>query len=623
MKIALLYPPPWKLPEPGQPPISGRDGPPPEYRAGDLDGDFFQIPYGLLTLAAEARAHGHQVKVLNLSAFSWREVTRLVVALDAQLWGLSCWTANRRGAAMVARLIKQHHPSTHVIMGGPHAAPMAHSMLQHHPAIDTIAVGESERTLLEVVDHLRRGVPVRNIAGTVFRDAAGAITRGPKRQAVQNLDQLACPQHHFDSHIFMTSRGCPWACTFCGAESQWGRGFRAQSVEYVLDALTALLPRLPVKLLYIKDDTFTTQRKRVLKLCQAIVARGLNFLWSCDTRVDLLTEELVRAMRLAGCQRMSLGVESGAPSILRQVDKKITVDDIVRSTQLAKRYGIVVRYYMMLGNRGETVKTFRQTLDFLARAKPHEYLFSCLSIYPGTRDFNEAERQGWLSREVFFEENFQELKVPFDADDACTGMMNAWFAQHCGLQRMYQPSIDDCKRSLALLGEHHAAHLDLGAAYFRAQRWHEAERHLRRALDLNYPTPGVVYNYLAVIATERGDYDRMMELFSTAAKVDPQHQQLMQNVNRARRWFRERGPARGVPLELIAHHHFQLLERTVQPTLPGPLANDFANWQPAAAPPHQHSRVARAGSTMSLGDRPRGRDDHPPDGRKHLKVVTD
>src|SRR5258706_16424637 len=142
----------------------------------------------------------------------------------------------------------------------------------------------------------------------------------------------------------MTSRGCPWQCTFCGAEATWGRGFRGQSVPYVLDALEKAVARLSVKMVQIKDDTFTTNKKRVLELCQGIRERKLQFLWSCDTRVDVLSEDLLREMRLAGCQRLSLGVESGAPSILAQVDKKITVDEILTSTETAKKFGIQVRY---------------------------------------------------------------------------------------------------------------------------------------------------------------------------------------------------------------------------------------------------------------------------------------
>ncbi len=142
-------------------------------------------------------------------------------------------------------------------------------------------------------------------------------------------------------------------------------------MPYVLDALEHATARARVKMLQIKDDTFTTNKKRVLELCRGIRDRKLKFLWSCDTRVDVLNEELLYEMRQAGCQRLSLGVETGSPTILKNIDKKITIDEIVAAAEMAKKYGVHVRFYMMLGNRGETVQTFRETLDFLARAKPH------------------------------------------------------------------------------------------------------------------------------------------------------------------------------------------------------------------------------------------------------------
>src|SRR6185295_18878030 len=286
------------------------------------------------------------------------------------------------------------------------------------------------------------------------------IKEGPHRGNIADLDTLASPQDYFDTHILMTSRGCPWACTFCGAETTWGRGFRGNSVPYVLKALERAVSRLPVKMIQIKDDTFTTNRKRVLELCRGIRQRKIDFFWSCDTRVDVLGEELLREMRLAGCQRLSLGVESGSPEIIAQIDKKITVKQIIESTSLAKKYGIKVRYYMMLGNRGETAKTFNETLDFLKRALPHEYIFSCLSIYPGTRDFDDAEKGGWLDREVYFTSDFQELKTPFDASEADTALMNAWFSQNSGLREAYREGSREYRAVLERLGDYHAAHFD-------------------------------------------------------------------------------------------------------------------------------------------------------------------
>src|SRR5260370_17609090 len=162
-------------------------------------------------------------------------------------------------------------------------------------------------------------------------------------------------------------------------------------------------------MIQIKDDAFTTNKKRVMELCEGIRERKLLFFGGCDTRVDLLPEPLLREMRLAGCERLSLGVESGSQTILDKIDKKITKDEIIESTELAKKFGIRVRYFMMLGNRGETAETFRETLAFLERANPHQYIFSCLSIYPATRDFHEAAAAPWPTPHAYFTHNFPHL----------------------------------------------------------------------------------------------------------------------------------------------------------------------------------------------------------------------
>jgi radical SAM superfamily enzyme YgiQ (UPF0313 family) len=601
MRVALLYPPPWKIG------VTGPEGPPTGYRTGDLDADFHQTPYGLFALGAQAIRAGHQVKVLNLSAYEWSRVDEVLRALDADVYGMSCWTANRRGVAYVAARLRELRPRAPVVVGGPHATPLAPEMLAHHPAIDLVCLGESDATFLEVLARVEKGEPLAGIAGTVYRDAAGAPAKGPPRANVASLDELACPHDWFDTHIVMTSRGCPWQCTFCGADTTWGRGFRANSVDYVLSAMERVLARLPVKMVQIKDDTFTTNKKRVLELCRGMRARGMRFFWSCDTRVDLLNDELLREMRLAGCQRLSLGVESGSQRILDAIDKKITPDEILESTALAKKYGIRVRYYMMLGNRGETQETFEETLRFLERARPHEYIFSCLSVYPGTRDFHDAEAAGWLDREAYFTGDFQELKTPFDASEADTARMNEWFGAHSGLQRVHEPDVAECEAILARIPEHHAAHMDVAVALYDAGRLDDAERHVRRAMDLGYPCPGLAWNHLACIAKARGDIDGMMNAFSEAARVDPQHYVLIRNVQAARAWFKENGPSRGLPLDLVVRHEFQLLERTVQPTLPGPLADDFAEWKTHAIPPRAAESFVKTpddeGSTHALKPR--------------------
>ncbi|HEX3772849.1 MAG TPA: radical SAM protein [Polyangiaceae bacterium] len=604
MRIALIYPPPWKIPGPGEPIDERAGGPPSDYQAGDLDADFFQTPYGLFSLGAQALRAGHQVKIFNLSGFAWTKVEEVIRSLDAELFAMSCWTSNRRGVALVAREIKRHRPDAHVLIGGPHATPFAREMLAHYSEIDTVSVGESEDTFMELVGRLSNDESPAGIPGTYYR-VGGEVVAAPGRGAIHDLDALASPHEYFNTHIVMTSRGCPWQCTFCGAETTWGRGFRGQSVPYVLDALEKAVSRLSVKMVQVKDDTFTTNKKRVLELCHGIQERKLRFLWSCDTRVDVLSDDLLREMRLAGCQRLSLGVETGSPRILKNINKRITVEKIEAAATMAKRAGIQVRFYMMLGNRGETAETFRETLEFLARVKPHQYIFSCLTIYPGTEDFQQAEREGWLDRERYFRENFQEFKVPFDATEDVTELLNAWFAKNKGLQDYYREGVAEYESILAYLGDHHAAHLDLGGAHFRARNLDKAEFHVRRALELGTPVPGLALNYLGCIAFARGDIVGMQDQFLAAARLDPQHLVLIENVQAARAWFKAEGPKRGLPLDLVGRHDFQLFERTAQPALPGPLPDDYAEWGAALESPINQAEERSEGIAGSVVDRQR------------------
>jgi radical SAM superfamily enzyme YgiQ (UPF0313 family) len=463
-------------------------------------------------------------------------------------------------------------------------------MLAHHDDIDTVCVGESEATFLELLERIDRGQPSTGISGTAYR-VGDRVEVAPERPAIEDLDGLASPHDYFDTHIVMTSRGCPWRCTFCGAEASWGRGYRGQSVGYVLDALERALARAPVKMIQIKDDTFTTNRKRVIQLCRGIRERKLQFVWSCDTRVDVLGDELLREMRLAGCERLSLGVESGSQKILDAIDKKITVDEIVASSELAKKYGIKLRYYMMVGNRGETRETFEETLRFLAHARPHQYIFAALSVYPGTRDYDMAVEAGWLDAEFYFERDFQELKTTFDASDEDTAYFRDWFQKNKGLHDPYQEGVAECRAILDALGDHHAAHMDLAGAYWREGSLDGAENHARRAMELGYPLPGLALNYLACIAAKRGDTAAMNERFAEATQRDPQHWVLTRNLRAVRA---------GNLSDLVARHDFQLLERVAQPTLPGPLADDFAAWGPSPPPPARPVGGARPGDARKL-----------------------
>jgi tetratricopeptide (TPR) repeat protein len=192
---------------------------------------------------------------------------------------------------------------------------------------------------------------------------------------------------------------------------------------------------------------------------------------------------------------------------------------------------------------------------------------------------------GWLDAELYFERDFQELKTTFDASDEDTAFFRDWFLKNKGLHEPWHESVEELQAVLERLPEHAPAHMDVAGALYQAGQYDEAEYHLGRALELGYPLPGLVLNYRACIAARRGDFETMKSLLTEASRRDPQHWALLRNVQAVREWIARKGPEGGLPLDLVAKHEFQLLERTAQPTLPGPLPDDFATWTAPPKPP--------------------------------------
>jgi anaerobic magnesium-protoporphyrin IX monomethyl ester cyclase len=567
MRLVLLYPPPWKIPAAGESPDL-KDGPPLNY--GNIlidDGDFLTSPYGLLSLAAQAMRAGHDALTLNLSDFPWRDIELLISHIKGDLFGLSCHVSNRRGVALLTKLIRKVHPKAHIVCGGPFITALPGETLKHYRAIDTVVIGEGEETFLELIRRLERGESTEGLAGTAWR-RGDRIHFGPPRKRIADLDTLASPLDYFLTRILITSRGCPGECTFCGSKVMWGKKLTFHSVDYVLDMLQKAVNDYGQKIIAFKDDTFTAHRQRALAICRGIIRLKLNFVWSCDTRVNTLDEEVLHFMRLAGCQRLSLGVESASPLILKNIKKHISPELVLEVTQLAKKYGFQIRYYMIAGNRGETVETFQQSLDFLKNAQPHETVMNSLQIFPGTAEFDILKADGVMP-EIFFTEDFDSLSK-FPGRPLDNTQLRELYKEYLNrLDISYYP-VEELKTILGRLPNHPGVHMDLAGAYCREGDYDNAEKHLNLALELNYPLEGHALNYLACIAAAKRDYPAVMANLIKAYRFFP-HEVVMQNMKLLSTWHKEGGPQSHRNLNLICDNFFEQSIIFEQPEGPGPI----------------------------------------------------
>jgi len=541
LRIALIYPPPWQIPAPGEMPTGMPFGPSRDARDLVLDEDFKTITYGLLTLAAEAKRAGHDVTLHNLAVTPWREVVELIRGMPADVYGISSFTANRRGMGAMAELIRQLHPQAHIVAGGPFVTALPEYTLRYYRDIDTAVIGEGESTFMEMLERVGTDRPATGLAGTAWREG-GEVKFGPSRPRVADLDALASPFDYFTSDIVMTSRGCPEKCTFCGSITTWGKKLRFTSVESTLGLFEQGLSRLPVRFMAVKDDTFTASRKRTLAICDAIIERKMNFLWSCDTRVDSLDEELLYKMRLAGCQMISLGIESGSPEILEAIKKNTDTSRGLEATRAARKYGINVRYYMMLGNRGESPETVRQSVEMVKAGRPAYYTFSALSFYPGTEDWEMLREREGLTPDIFFTNDVNNLEI---ATGRNKEMKHVLLQIKCDVGELegFDYTVEEREAVAGLLPDLHVAHLELANAYLSAGRLEEAERALVRSEELGFPIPGMIANQRACIALARGDAVKAQAILERAAQAYP-HGIIMGNLAKLRRWQEAGGVGR-------------------------------------------------------------------------------
>lgn len=545
LRIVLIYPPPWQIPSPGEPVKGMPFGPPGNSHERDLsDGDFQTITYGLLTIAAQAKRAGHEVSIYNLAVRPWRDVVELIAGTKADVYGISAFTANRRGMGAVAELIRQHHPQAHITVGGPFVTALPKDTLRYYRDIDTAVIGEGEETFMELLECVGSGRPTTGIPGTAWRNGE-KVAYGPTRPRINDLNTLASPFDYFTSSIVMTSRGCPSKCTFCGSFTTWGKLLRFHSAESCLDIFNKALARLPVPFMAIKDDTFTAHRRRTIAICDSIIENKLNFIWSCDTRVDSIDDELLHKMRLAGCQMISLGVESGSLEILKNIRKETTPEMVLEATRSAQKYGMYVRYYMILGSRGETPDTLKQSDELIKAGRPNRYFFGALSFFPGTEDWTILREKQGLTPDIFFANDFKELNIAANRQEE---FQEVFLHVACDIGAIYgfDYTVEEREAIAERLPDLHSVHVELANAYFRARRLDEAVLALDRAEELGFPINNIIYNQRACIAHAQNDTGSALALLERASQLYPHHV-VMKNLENLRAWYDSPVNKRGKP----------------------------------------------------------------------------
>ncbi|MQY62129.1 radical SAM protein [archaeon] len=359
---------------------------------------------------------GFQVELLDnyLLKKPIEDVKQEVKRLAPEMLGMTCGSVTYRRCIETAKAVKEVLPACKVVVGGWHPSYLPESMLQH-PAIDYVVMGEGERAIVELAKSITKGEDdsaIAKISGLAYRRGEKITKNAPT--FISDLDQVPFPARHLlPMHLYSREmeylsvkpvdtmnviRGCPYNCAFCETKKLWGSKCRAFSPSRVVEELNHLVSDYGTKGIYFVGDNFTIHKKRTIELCREIKKSKLDLEWVCDTRVDLISRELLKEMKAAGCRTIWFGVESGSSRILKKINKQITLQQALDAFKLCREEEIRTASSFMLGLPGETVKDMEASFKFARKLDPDWVRFNIFVGYPGSDLYDEIMAKGLYDR---------------------------------------------------------------------------------------------------------------------------------------------------------------------------------------------------------------------------------
>ncbi|MCC6513369.1 MAG: B12-binding domain-containing radical SAM protein [Geothrix sp.] len=366
------------------------------------------LPIGLGYLQAMLKSRSFPCRVANLSGKGRKEVLAYFRAQDPAVLGISMFTFNRKRSYELLTWAREACPSAILLAGGPHPTHLAEEVFEDCPALDAIVQGEGETVLLGLVERLRTAP-----GSDLWRRTPGLILREGRtlpQPPLEDLDAVGVPAEHLEADFLndvgqlaylSSSRGCPATCNFCNTPEFWGTSIRFRSAESVLREMRLLRERHGLTYFSFRDDTFTANRDRVLKLMDGIQGSGLHPLWNCQSRVNLVDEDRLVAMKRAGCEFMQFGVEHGSERVLQLLDKGTNLRHARRALDLVRKVGMNLGIYLITGIPGETWADVEESATFIRDTRPSDCQISPLALYPGTRMFDQYRAEGRIQKDFY------------------------------------------------------------------------------------------------------------------------------------------------------------------------------------------------------------------------------
>lgn len=363
-------------------------------------------PMGIGYLSSYLKQEGHDVSLLdlNISPATREGIIERVRQYRPDLIGVPIMCTGMDQVRDVVETVKKHS-DVPVVLGGAQASSLPEHSLRFTGA-DYVVIGEGEITAAELVSALGSSADLGGVLGLGYMSQGEYVQNAP-RPMVEDLDSLPMPDWHlinprnyriapvlssakaFPIAPVVTSRGCPFDCTFCAGKSIWGKSYRYRQAVPVVDEIQMLMQDYGVREIFMGDDNFNLKTSHAADICEEILRRGMKLPWACPNgvRVDSLKPDLLALMKRSGCHLVGLGIESGDQRVLDMAKKSLDLSIVPRVCKEIDDAGITAVGFFVLGLPGDTRETVEKTMRFSRELPLKRAWFNILAPYPGSEVF--------------------------------------------------------------------------------------------------------------------------------------------------------------------------------------------------------------------------------------------
>jgi radical SAM superfamily enzyme YgiQ (UPF0313 family) len=360
------------------------------------------VPLGCLYLTRALEDAGYEVDFRDYQLCPADDPFDMGVFLSfldnpAPVIGFSCMANLLPFTLLALRAVRRRWPDRRLILGGVGGTAVEDRILKRFPWVDVIARGEGELTGPDLLRALKGGKDLSHVAGISYRCADGAVCHNPGRQRIRDLDGIAFPAFHkidlkrYAGYGMMTSRGCPYPCTFCSVAPVWNRESYSRSPANIVREMKLLNREAGVDLFLFQDEFFISEKRQVVEFCRELRVSGLDVKWKAFGRVNLVDREMMRAMADCGCVELRFGIESGSDRVLQLIRKGFTAAQSLDVVPQAMEIFPRVDTFFVWGFPFETIEDFGESLFQMVsfRMMGARILPSLLSLLPQTELYKE------------------------------------------------------------------------------------------------------------------------------------------------------------------------------------------------------------------------------------------